>query len=422
MSAIKRILHRFRARTEASVIKSEQTVFSGFEPSNPEFITNPYPYLAALREQSPVFRSDFGPWVFTRFDDINAALSDNRLSNVPAPYAIVNQKNRERYVCADVASHLIAFMDPPEQVSVRRLLARVFHQYLRSGLLDLNSIAKQMTGRLPASGHFDLLDSFASPYALEVVMQIYGFPRRDAHRLKYWTDQFFYLFTQIPSTETRIALDQALTEFREYTLDALQSRRVSPRADFLSMLVEAADSEKETFSDQSLVDNAMLIFADGIENVDSGIANAVACLLKSPLAWKSLQNGEADISLAVNECLRFESPAQFIGRVALEDFELNNQIIRKGQVVLLVLASANRDSNRFENPDLFNMHRELNPYLSFGRGKHSCLGASLVQMEMEAALRALLKYAPNLGLRESKLDWQFRMGHRWLRSLQVELG
>lgn len=421
MSLFKRVVERCFRDANAAGSVSDRPNLLKFDPADPDFIANPYPYLANLRKHAPLFRSDFGPWVLTRYEDVLAALSDARLGNAPAPYAVVNQKNRERYLCADVANNLIAFMDPPEHEAARRLLTRAFHQYMRQGLPDLRKIADEIARGLPEQGRYDILQLFATPFSIEVILRIFGLPFADAGRLKSWTDRFFYLFTQIPSTQIRDALDQALAEFHGYMRAALDERRISPRDDFLSSLVQATEAaDGPGISESGLVDNCMLIFADGIENVDSGIANSLLCLLRDPRRWSALCAGRADVGVAVDECLRFESPAQFIGRVALTDVQWHGQTIRKGSAVLLVLAAANLDPQRFENPERFEMRRSPNPYLSFGRGKHSCLGGSLVKLEMEAAIRALLANQPRMQLGEDKEDWQFRPGHRWLASLPVQ--
>ncbi|WP_309382917.1 cytochrome P450 [Cerasicoccus frondis] len=417
MSLFKRIFGQKTAPVEPSPEKPAPAVF---HPASPEFIADPYPFLQALRESAPLLRSDSGPWVLTRLNDITAALSDKRLSNAPASYAIINGKNRERYTCADVANNLIAFMDPPDHTAARKLLARAFHQYMREGLPDLNAIAASIAQELPHNEPFDLIERFATPFSLEVILQIFGLPSADADKLKAWTDHFFYLFTQIPSVEIREAVDRTLVEFRAYFDAEIAARKSTPGSDFLSLLVQANEAAGEAaITDRELVDNCLLIFADGIENVDSGIANAVVCLLKHGNAWSQLSQDAAEIGPAVDECLRFESPAQFIGRVALEDFELHGQTIRQGNAILLVLASANRDAERFPEPNRFDIQRSPNPYLSFGRGKHSCLGGSLVKLQMEASLQALVQAAPNLTICDATLDWQYRLGHRWLKSLTV---
>lgn len=414
MSLFKRIL--------SSVHKPEQPLESPlvFDPGAAGYIEDPYPILKRLSDSSPVFRADFGPWILTRFEDVNSALADKRLGNAPAPYAVVNIRNRDKYFCADVANNLIAFMDPPEHGQPRKLLARAFHTYLKSGLVNLDARAEQQASAIPAGEDFDFIETFATPYSLGVIRAMFGFPKADEPQLKQWTDHFFYLFTQIPSVEIRASVDENLKAFRAYMLERIAERKEVGGSDFLAAVVQANEANAgERLPDTLIADNCMLIFADGIENVDSGIANAVVCMLRDAGGLEAVRKTDLDLDLLVDECLRFESPAQFIGRVVLEDFDFGGQELQQGQAVLLMLASANRDASRFDEPDRFVMNRSPNPYLSFGRGKHSCLGGAMVQMEMTAALKAILGRFESLELVDHPLDWQYRMGHRWLGSLRL---
>jgi pimeloyl-[acyl-carrier protein] synthase len=163
----------------------------------------------------------------------------------------------------------------------------------------------------------------------------------------------------------------------------------------------------------------MLLFADGVENVDSMIANAVAALLQNPGQLALLQAQPQLMSQAVDECLRFESPAQFVGRVALEDIELQGVSVAQGSGVLLVIGAANRDPRQFGNADGLDITRSPNPHLSFGKGKHACIGGPLVRQEVEQALAVLLDSLTDLELVQPELQWQQRLGHRWLQALPL---
>ncbi|HIF05832.1 MAG TPA: cytochrome P450 [Gemmatimonadetes bacterium] len=195
-------------------------------------------------------------------------------------------------------------------------------------------------------------------------------------------------------------------------------RGSNPGPDYISELVRL-NREKAILEDEQILDNLVLLLADGLGNVDKGICNAVAALLEHPDQWELLEREPELLPCAVDECLRFESPAQFIGRVAKEDLEINGQLIRKNEAVLLLLGSANRDPEQFDDPDRFDVSRDPNPHLSFGRSRHSCIGGTLVRLQMQTALGVLLQLIPRIEVSESGLTWQPRMGHRWLSELRV---
>ena len=389
-----------------------------FDPQDPAFVEDPYPIYRALRDEDPVHRSPMGMWVLTRYADVDAALADPRLGNAPARHAVVHGRNRHRYVAADVASNILPFLDAPRHAGPRRLISRAFGAHLKRHPPDIDGIARRLIAEVRAAGEMEVLSDFATPLSVSVLCQVLGLPVEDEAQLTGWTESFFYLFAPIPSEAVLRQLDKALVEFRRYLGAAVEERRRSSRQDLISELMSAEENGR-TLSEIELIDTCMLLFADGVENVDSGIANGVLALLRHPEELRRLREHPEYIQTAVDECLRYESPAQFIARVALEDLTIAGTPIRESQAVLLVLGSANRDPGQFEEPDRLDVARAPNPYLSFGKGRHSCVGAHLVRAELEVALRAILRELPGLALGQPAPRWRPRLGHRWLESLPV---
>ena len=384
-----------------------------FQPLDPAFIDNPYPLLARLRTDDPVHRNSSAIWVLTRHADITAALGDPRFGNAPSPYAVVHARNRPRYLCADVANNIIPFLDPPEHDTPRRLIGRAFARQIRHTPPDLRAIAEEFIAPLRQRPFFDLLHDFATPYAVAVIGRTLGVPREDESLLKEWSHWFFYLFSIIPSHEIRARLDEALAAFRAYSRGRLEAVKHTPDESLLAALVETG------LSDPEIVDTCMLLFADGVENVDRAIANGAAQLLPVPGLWQHLATHPGAIPAAVDECLRFESPALFVGRVAREDIHLHGRTIPKNAGVLLILGSANRDPEAFPDPDIFKPGRPGNRHLAFGQGRHSCIGGPLVRLEMITAFETLVREFPMLRVTGERLEWTPRLGHRWLARLPV---
>jgi pimeloyl-[acyl-carrier protein] synthase len=201
----------------------------------------------------------------------------------------------------------------------------------------------------------------------------------------------------------------------------MKDRKNTPREDLATRLIHARDKDSR-ITEEQIVDNAMLICADAIGNVHNGLTNAVLTLLSNEAQRKQLRDGPGLIAAAVDECLRFESPAQYQGRIAGEDIEIRGQKIRKNSVVLLALGSANRDPDVFEEPDTFNILRPKTTHLAFGLGPHRCIGIGLVRTAFECALRQLFQGAIELKLMEQEIDWISRAGHRWPQALNLRVG
>lgn len=390
-----------------------------FDPDQPEFIQSPYSLFSHLRINDPLHMSKHGAWVLTRHADIVAALADHRLSNEPAFYAVLNKKNRDKYICAELANNTLPFIDGDNHKRLRTFIAPNFLFALRKTEINFDELSREVLLDLKGKLSFDLLHDFATPFSLKVLCRIFGFPETDAGVLKQWSDYFFYLFSIMPSIEIRDRTDQALQEFRTYISAKLEARKQGQGNDLISVLLRKRTTEID-FSDEELVDNCMLLFADGVGNVDSGMANMMALLMSNPDQLALLYERPELIAGAVDECLRMEAPGQFISRIASEDIEWHGKTIKKNQAVFLVLGSANRDEKVFVDADTLDIHRgNNNQALSFGKGKHGCLGAFLVRLEMQSALKVLLETYSTILLDGNELSWRKRLAHRWLESLPV---
>lgn len=391
-----------------------------FNPSDPKFFNNPYEIYTKLREQDPVHNSSRGFWVLSCYKDVSNAFTNPLLGNSPSPYAVVNKRNRNRYICADVANNIIPFLDAPEHNIPRKILSKTFHDHLKNNPPNMEIIARNLLEPLNSRDEFDLLSEFSTPLSLSVICSILGIPQEDGEKIKIWSESFFYLFTFIPSETIRQKIDIHLEEFRNYLSKLIQLRRVKPENDLISAFLKT-EYEGEKLSDLMLIDNCMLLFADSVENVDAAITSAIGTLLLHPEQMELVIKNDHLLSPTVNEYLRYETPAQFVGKIALENIEIHNKIINKNDTVLLLVGSANRDPEQFVEPHKFDIQRNPNDYLSFGKGRHNCIGGILARKEMEAAIRIITSEYQNLQLKDKNFNWRPQLGHRWLESLVVKL-
>lgn len=417
MRPLRRLLDRLTAPRKSV---AEVVELSPLDLLDSSFVRNPYAVYARLRVEDPVHRTRSGAWMLTRYRDIVSALANPALGNAPSRFAVLSARNRERYVSADIAHNILPFLDKPDHIVPRRIIAGAFRAHLKENPLDAAELARHLLKPHLASGRMDAMADFGKPLSVEVISRLMGLPPRDYARLVHWSDHFFYLFAPMPSDEIRQRTDAALSEFRLYFKELVEQRRSRPGTDLISRLIQA-DDDGQRLSEMQVIDTCLLLFSDGVENVDAGIANILLALHQHPTELARLRTEPEQLPAAVLEGLRYDSPAQFIARVAREDMEIGGQTIRRDSGVFLALGSANRDPETFERPDVFDPSRDATPLLTFGKGRHSCIGATLVRHQIEGALRALFEETRAIEVDPSALDWTPRAGHRWLKALPLRL-
>lgn len=392
-----------------------------FDPYSSEFVDNPYPIYEAFRKQDPVHRTRDGFWLITRYEDVAALFSSKCLSNEPAPYAVIHERNRLKNPAADLAFNILPFMDPPRHTGKRRLLNSVFQARISRFEPKIYSLCTTLLETLRSQHEFDVVSDYGTPLSIQVMMRVLGLPDSDLEKIKCWTTTFFYLFAPIPSQQVLDDLDTAIKEFRAYLGAELDQRHEASGTDlldhFASLLREATAPE---LSREEIIDNCILLFADGIENVDRALGTCVLHLCMNRNSCPDIIDQTTAAKL-VEESLRLDSPAQLMGRIVKEDFEYQGKHIGKNQIVFLAIGSANRDPDKFPEPDRFNLERAKARSLIFGTGRHSCIGASLVNLELRVALLALLEKSQQLDLASSTISWENRFAHRWLTSLPVKV-
>lgn len=375
-----------------------------FPTESRAFLADPYPFYENLRRNHPIYRNPDGVWILSRYADIKAALNHKSLGNRPSRFSTLHPSKSDRFVCANLANNIMPFLDGPAHKKQRRHIAKVFTQEMKAIAPQLDSLAEEAVAELPLK--FRVIENLAHPFAIKVICTILGIPAEP--KLREWSSSFIYLFTKIPSAEVREQIDAHLTQFRNWIREELQKDNHTGVIAGLAELVKSGE-----LSEIVAIDSMILLFADGLENVDSGIGTAILLFTQHPEQWQKLREDESLLATAAAECLRYDSPAQFIARTCLEDFEWLEEEFKKDITVILLLASSNRDEEIFNHADTFDISRTHNPHLSFGQGKHSCLGAKLVELELRAILSALKTNTLSFELKK-EITWQNRKGHRWM--------
>ena len=364
--------------------------------ADPEFLADPYPRLALLRESAPVsWHEPTGMWLAASHAAVSVVLRDRRLGRIWR-----DREPAERFEPFNLL-HRNQMMEnePPVHTRLRSLVARAF---ARGHVERLQStIATQAGELLEATGpEFDVLADFAEPLAVGVIAELLGVPAADRARLRPWSAAIvrMYEYRRTPATEE--AALTAAEEFTGYLRSLAAQRRTSPRDDLITHLVTTRDGT-DRLTDDELVASAILLLNAGHEASVNALGGGVVALCRHPGQLARLRADPSLIPAAVEEMIRYDPPLHLFERTATEDVALAPGVsVTAGQKVAALLGAANRDPAVFADPDRFDVGRDPNPQVGFGAGIHFCLGAPLARIELQAALRALLAHAPGLALVE----------------------
>ncbi len=364
-------------------------------------IADPYPLYAALRAQKPLAPLASGGFLLTRYEDIHSAFTDRSLGNTPSRFSVLAPKNRDKHAAADLAAQIPPFLDMPAHKMPRQALTRAFHAAFEPFQMRVPDIAAQMVNALP-SGRCELVSGLASPFALRVMSEFVGLPN-DPARHKAMSQAFFHLFAPLADRAAFEDLNRQLTTARE----VIGASLATSESDTLLGHLRAFQVHEPSLSDAQIVDLALLVFADGIENIEAGIATAVHMICRD-----AIDVPQGDMAATIEEILRLHTPGQIIPRVAQEATELHGVEIGAGMPVFLALGSGNRDSTVFEQAEQFKLGRSETA-VTFGRGRHSCIGAALGRVQIEAMVSAILARGVTLAPGQESLAYAPRFGHRW---------
>jgi cytochrome P450 len=377
-----------------------------FDPVSPTYQANPYATYERLRREAPVHRSALGFTIVSRYHDVMSVLRDSRASRETWRYSVAYRAARqamsERFA-AWVRSQL-QFLDPPDHTRQRTLLARAFTPRAIDRLRPrIREIVRLYLAEVDGGDEFDLVTALARPLPNRVIIEMLGLPGDEPELAGDWTTKLVRGLSTIITDDDLIAADAALRGAQAVIERSIAEHRREPRDDLLTMMIEAEEAGDRLTTDE-LVGNVVMLFIAGSETTTNLIGNGLASLLKNPSQLEALRAEPALMVPAVEELLRFESPAQFQSRVAREPIELQGVTIEPGEFIFLALGSANRDPERWERADELDIRRPDLQHAAFGFGIHHCLGASLARCEAQESLAELLTYR-TIELRTDELTW-----------------
>jgi len=399
-----------------------EKVLSLYRLLDPEVLANPYPLYQQFRSEDPVHWDPFlHAWVVTRYADVVHVLHHFSADRTPTPEHLSTMGLAALNPIARVMVRQMLFLDPPDHTRLRALASAAFTprrvERLRSHIQEI------MDGLIDAvipKGHMDVIADFASPAPAIVTAEMLGVPVEDHQQLKEWSADFAEMlgnFQHNPDRFPRVL--RSVENLCSYFRSAMKQQRLHPREGLVSAMMEAKVEGAE-LTEEEIIANLIVTMVGGQETTTNLIGNGALSLLRNPAEMERLRSNSSLIPSAVEELLRYESPSQHTARLAQADVELGGKQIRKRQAVIAVMGAANRDPERFADPDRLDLSRSDNRHLAFGWAAHFCFGAALARMEGQIAFETILRRLPGLTLDTSiPLIWRHNLGLRGLTGLPV---
>lgn len=397
----------------------------------PEFVYDPYPLLAELRENLPVFFDPYWNKVFfTRYDDIAALLRDRRLGRSilhvlsrdelgwPPPNPLISNFDHFQ-------NHHMLDNEPPKHTRLKGLMLKAFTSSRVEGLRrKIQEIVDGLIDRVETRRRMDLLKDFAEPIPVAVIAELLGVPEEERAPLRPWSAAIVKLYELGYSDEQARTANQAVVEFSDYIRRLARLRSRQPRDDLISALVRV-EEQGEMLSEDELVSNCILLLNAGHEASVNGTTLGMLSLHRHPdqmsLARNAAAKGNGEFfKAAVEELLRYDTPLPMFERWVLADFDFNGVALKRGTEVGLLYASGNRDARRFADPDKLDLTRTDNPHLTFGLGIHYCIGAPLARVELQTSFQTLLKRLPGIRMTPAPVEYAGGFVIRGHKAMPVE--
>jgi len=382
---------------------------------NPDFIKNPYPTFEEFRNITPIFWDEGNNLLFvTRHKDVRNIQtskmfgtthnhienfeSDVESSKVPLTY--VGYKRSEKYESYDYfwKSEQFSLLNLEGELhkELRGLVAKAFLPRAVQKLVPFMEEKSRELLSKKNSSSFDLLKDYAQPYSISIIGELLGVPASDHAKFLDWSHKIVKMYDFRVNDIDAENAEKAARDFFDYAQDLLDRRRVDPKDDMITRLSQVSENDVR-LSDHQIICTIILLLNAGHEATVNTLGNGFYGLLSSQKTSEQISEESSSMNDIVEELIRWDSPLQFFQRYVLEDTEIDDYKIPKGSKVAILLGSANRDSEVFDNPSELNFNRENKDHSSWGGGIHFCIGAHLARLELEVSFKHLLKQ--NLSLK-----------------------
>ncbi len=373
-----------------------------FDPLDPAFIADPYPLYRRLREEAPVFKTQQGFWLLTRYDDVALSLRDRRFGkdfsgNIQRRYGT---DRMDEPVIANLAKTMLV-LDPPDHTRLRSLVTKAFTARRIADMRPrIATLVDQQLDRVAKKGAMDVIRDLAHRLPVIVICDMLGIPEDHREAFLVGSNVSGRILEPVPMTREELDHANVATRMGNNYFDQLcELRRKDPQDDLTTELVRAEEAG-DRLSTEELHANIGLLFGAGHETTTNLIGNGLLALHRAPEQWQRLKDDPSLIPNAIEELLRFDSSVQMTGRVTNTEIEVGGVTLAADESVIMLLGAANRDPAQYAEPDELDVGRQNVRPMSFGGGIHHCLGAQLARLEAELVFTALVERLPALELPE----------------------
>jgi cytochrome P450 len=374
-----------------------------FSPYDYQVHEDPYPAYARLRADAPLYRNDEQDfWALSRYADVAAAFRD------PGRFSSANGVSLDPAAWGPQANRTMSFLalDPPRHTRMRALVSKAFTPRRMRDLADgIRALARRHLGAALRQDTFDFVGDFAGRLPMDVISELVGVPAADRAELRRLADTVVHredgLF-DVPQA----GMDAALTLVGYYAA-MLATRRAQGTADWpddLTSALLAAEIDGDRLTDDELIGFLFLLVVAGNETTTKLLGNAVFWGWRNPGQLAKPMDDPARVGSWVEETLRYDASSQITARTVMEDFSLHGQTVLAGQRLLLLIGSANRDAAAFADPDRYDLDRDTSALISFGAGRHYCLGANLARLEAQIALTEFVRAVAGYEIDEARAE------------------
>ncbi|MDC0713398.1 cytochrome P450 [Stigmatella sp. ncwal1] len=382
---------------------------------SPEFQANPYPGYAQLRRDAPVIQVEpAGFWAISRYEDVAFVIKNPQLFSSQGFKAAW----QPAWVGYNPLANSMIASDGAGHTRMRTLVSRAFNASAIQRLeARIRKLSHRLADELAQQGEADFVSQFAMPLPAFVIGELLGLDVSLHHRFKSWSDDFASVTPEPLNPEHAQRTRTSIADATRYITEVIEARRRSPADDLVSDLVRA-EVEGQSLTSQEIVDFLVLLLVAGLETTVHLLANSLLFLAERPAEYARLRADPTLVPKFIEEMLRYDAPVQTLLRIVTSDITLSGVTIPKGEVVLALIASANRDERQYPEPDRFDLHREQ-PSLSFGYGAHYCIGAQLARLEARCGLEALLSRFSHFQRTSAELTWSQAITVRGPHSLPL---
>lgn len=393
-------------------------------------IQNPYPVYTYLRENEPVrWNAMFNCFMLSRYDDVNMAFSDSRRfssdiwTEVPEHLGFTNESEGSQYLQQIIPflAYNLQGMDPPGHTRQRTLMMKTFTpRMLESFRPTVQKLVDELIDQKLAEGTMDMVADLAYPLPSNVILDLLGIPRSGRPYIKASSEAINEFVATIFFVNTDIwrRLADVFTEVKAYLKSLIAERRKHPGDDLLTKMVLAEENGDMLSEDEIVIATNFLLFA-GHETTANLIAVGMYHLMQNPEQLAQLRANPSKIPAAVEELLRYVSPVHTLGRRTTQDVTIHEVAIPKDSSIYLLVGSANRDAEKFPNPEKLDINRPPTRSLGFGYGIHFCIGAALARMESQVAFETIIKRLPHLRMTVETPEFRPNYSLRGLTALPV---